>query len=197
VLGVTRQLVGDARAGAKPWHYAGSIGPLDTSREVMAQLSSLGEVLSRRFKLRGLVGVDLVIARNRAWVLEINPRYSSSAEIVERVTKQSAIAAHVAACSGAAAKLTAITADTNSHGKLVLYAKQDVVITAEFHDWSMSRAAVDIDQCQLADIPSAGQVVTAGHPILTVFATGSEKDIDMDLGRRLAEVESRLYDTAS
>jgi predicted ATP-grasp superfamily ATP-dependent carboligase len=192
VFGVTRQLVGDARAGARPWHYAGSIGPLAVSREVAAQLNVLGDVLSRRFQLRGLVGVDLVLAAGRAWVLEINPRISSSAEIVERVVNQSAVAAHVAVCRGEPLPAPGEPAAA-FHGKAVLYAKQAVTITPDFHRWCLEQSSVQIELCQLADIPPAGQAIPAGQPILTVFAAASEQDIDVELGRRLAEVEGRMH----
>ena len=43
-----------AVAGAKPWHYAGSVGPLRISDAVAAQLAKLGELLSERFKLTEL-----------------------------------------------------------------------------------------------------------------------------------------------
>ena len=207
LLGVTRQLVGDAQAGAKPWHYAGSIGPLLISAEVGSQLSQLSDMLSKRFQLRGLVGVDLVITNNHAWLLEINPRYSSSVEIVERVTGISAITAHVAACNGITANPIAPSQNgrtdapavdlTNvpTHGKTILYAKRLVAVTAEFFAWAIAQASVDFAERQLADIPHAGEEIQAGHPVLTVFAAAAAKEYDSALSNRLREVESRLYST--
>jgi predicted ATP-grasp superfamily ATP-dependent carboligase len=195
LLGVTRQLVGDARAGAKPWHYAGSIGPLPVSKEIHAQLTSLGELLSSRFQLRGLVGVDLVIADNRAWVLEINPRYTSSAEIVERARGDNLISLHVAACQGQLPSQgpSAIKNDADLHGKIILYAKRDLEVPANFYFWAMDQSTVEADRCRLADIPAAGQKISAGHPVLTVFASASTSDIEAELGRRISDVELRLY----
>jgi predicted ATP-grasp superfamily ATP-dependent carboligase len=195
VLGVTRQLVGDARASAKPWHYAGSIGPLPVSKEVQSQLAKLGELFSTRFQLRGLVGVDLVIADNRAWILEINPRYTSSAEIVERTCGESLIVTHVAACQGRseAPSLSLPKPDGIVHGKIVVYAKRDVEVSDRFHTWAIDQSAVDAEQCLLADIPSAGQQISSGQPVLTVFGSGAASDIEAELGRRVFDVESKLY----
>ncbi|MBA3480205.1 MAG: ATP-grasp domain-containing protein [Pirellulales bacterium] len=200
LFGVTRQLVGDARAGAKPWHYAGSLGPLPVGKEVDSQLAKLGDLLSRRFQLRGLVGVDLVIANNRAWVLEINPRYSASVEVIERITGRSAIAEHVAACGGAvrseSRSATARTADGSNalaYGKAVLFAKHDVTITPAFYQWAIAQASVELEQCRLADIPEAGQRLSIGQPVLTVFASRSAQELDAEFGLRIADVESRLY----
>jgi len=192
LFGVTRQLVGDARAGAKPWHYAGSLGPLPVGKEVESQLATLADLLSQRFQLRGLAGVDLVIANNRAWVLEINPRYSASVEVIERFTSRSAIAEHVAACTGKAA-VKAAEATSAACGKVVLFAKRDVTITPAFHQWALPQASVDMEQCRLADVPEAGHQLSSGQPVLTVFASSLPQDLDGEFGKRIAEVEKRLY----
>jgi uncharacterized protein len=193
VFGVTRQLVGDARAGAKPWHYAGSLGPLPVSKEVESQLSTLAEVLSQRFQLRGLVGVDLVIATNLAWIIEINPRYSASVEVLERASGRSAIAEHVAVCSEGVAEKPGEAASAAACGKVVLFAKRDVAITPAFHQWAISHASVQFEECRLADIPEAGQQLTTGQPVLTVFAASMPQKLDGELGKWIGEVEKRLY----
>jgi predicted ATP-grasp superfamily ATP-dependent carboligase len=194
LLGVTRQLVGDAKAGAKPWHYCGSVGPLDISNEVRSQLVQLGDLLSGRFHLRGLVGVDLVIAKNRAWALEVNPRYSASVEIIERMTGLSAVAAHVAACQGSMHPVTAASATSElMHGKVVVYAKRPVVITPGFFDWAINQSSSVARDGFLGDIPHAGESLEAGQPVLTVFAAASPKDFDSELNARINDVESRLY----
>jgi predicted ATP-grasp superfamily ATP-dependent carboligase len=204
LLGVTHQLVGDAVAGAKPWHYAGSIGPLRVSEPVATQLAKLGDLLSERFKLCGLIGVDLVVAGDKAWIIEINPRYSSSAEIVERMTGINVIDAHVKACRGEAFEVpspvrsgrTAPKSDENAstiHGKMILYAKRDATVDDDFHSWAMGQSSLDPLACRLADIPAVGETIAAGHPILTVFASAPPVDYDADMKRRVARVVAKLY----
>ena len=204
LLGVTHQLVGDAIAGAKPWHYAGSVGPLWISDAVAAQLAKLGELLSERFKLTGLVGVDLVIERDKAWIIEINPRYSSSAEVVERMLGVSVVGAHVKACLGEPTELppsvrssrsAAKSGETamNTHGKLILYAKRDATIDEEFHAWAMSQSSLDPKACRLADIPAVGETISAGHPILTAFASTACANYEGEMKRRIAQVTTKLY----
>jgi predicted ATP-grasp superfamily ATP-dependent carboligase len=154
-------------------------------------------LLSKRFQLRGLIGVDLVIAKNRAWVLEINPRYSSSAEIVERVCGESLIAAHVAACGGELPPTPRKpgAAGMPSHGKIVLYAKRPCTISDRFFEWAMAQSSITTEHCRLADIPAEGQELSPGQPVLTLFASAAAKDIDVELGKRIVEVETRLYDS--
>ena len=207
LLGVTHQLVGDAMARAKPWHYAGSVGPLRVSDAILQQLATLGDLLSGRFKLCGLVGVDLVIAGDRAWIIEINPRYSSSAEVVERMTGVNMIATHVNACAGepmepvptARPSRGASKADRSSslvHGKIILFAKREALIDDEFFAWAIAQAAPQQVPCRLADIAAAGELIAPGHPVLTLLASSPAAEYEAEMKRRIGEIESRLYGEA-
>jgi predicted ATP-grasp superfamily ATP-dependent carboligase len=197
LLGVTRQLLGPLAGGAGHWRYLGSIGPLPVSEKVAQQLESLGGLLARTFRLRGLVGVDLVVDEDRAWVMEINPRYSASVEIVEQASDNAAIAAHVDAFADVRLALKAKrpwasnTAAEMRYGKVILFARQNVVITESFFRWALARSDVDPERRELADISPVGTDIPAGSPVLTVFAAG--RHCEQLLDKRLAEVERRLY----
>ena len=207
LLGVTHQLVGDAMARAKPWHYAGSVGPLRVSDAVLQQLAVLGQLLSGRFKLSGLVGVDLVISGDRAWIIEINPRYSSSAEIVERMTDVNMISAHVSACAGQPREAPPTARPTRGsakidrsaaliHGKTILFAKREALIDEAFFDWAISQAAPRVVPCRLGDIPAPGEMIAAGSPVLTLFASAPAAEYEAEIKRRIGEIESKLYEEA-
>jgi uncharacterized protein len=200
LLGVTQQLVGEI--GAQPWQYAGSIGPIAFSPEIRAQLTAIGEMLVREFGLRGLAGVDLVIADDRAWIVEVNPRYTASMEVLERATGVSAIAAHVAACTSVQAAEGGTLAEAAAppskslpvHGKLILFAPHDACVSTKFHDWTMVRSG--LDGGKFADVPHVDEAIPAGRPVLTMFAAAeAADDCRAALSRRLDEVQSRLYDS--
>jgi uncharacterized protein len=146
----------------------------------------------------------LVIAGDKAWIIEINPRYSASAEIVERMLGVSVVGAHVKACAGESIELPPslrsgrIIAKSdegaaNTHGKLILYAKRDALVDEAFHAWAMSQSSLDPQACRLTDIPAAGETISAGHPILTVFASTSPANYDGEMKRRIAQVTMKLY----
>lgn len=191
LLGMTRQLVGDASVGAKAWQYSGSVAPLAVATEVGAQLSRLGELLESRLGLRGLVGVDLVIESGRAWVVEINPRYSASVEVIELATGVSAVAAHLAACAGSLPAAPPAPAGERVFGKVVLYAKRAAVVSGEFFDWAIEH--IEADARRLADLPHAGATIAAGQPVLTVLVAAPAPDYDAELREFLGTVEARLY----
>ncbi|MBX7072109.1 MAG: ATP-grasp domain-containing protein [Pirellulales bacterium] len=110
LLGVTRQLVGanwccvGAAAvdrpdwSGTPFRYCGSIGPLPIDDALRDQFTRIGHCLAAEFDLIGLFGVDAIIRAGEVWPVEVNPRYSASAEVLERAQGVSMIGAHVAAC---------------------------------------------------------------------------------------------------
>jgi uncharacterized protein len=200
LLGVTQQIVGgDAE---HPWRYVGSLGPIQLGDTVADQLDRLGLVLSGPFKLRGFVGVDFVYADGRVEVIELNPRYSASVEVLESATGVPAIAAHVAACDrgemgGSLDQARAGTSQapgTKVHAKRILFARRDADVTRGFFEWAMSHSSPDSSRCQLADIPGVGETIAEGRPVLTAFAAAaSAAECELQMRDRVAEVESRLY----
>ena len=114
------------------------------------------------------------------------------------------IGAHVKACAGEPFELPAAMRSGRSgsksdesaastHGKLILYAKRDALVSEAFHAWAMSQSSLDLQACRLADIPAAGETISAGHPILTVFASTSPANYDGEMKRRIAQVTMKLY----
>ncbi len=191
LLGATRQLIG------APWlhapgafHYAGSIGPLDCPR-----LQSLGETLAAAFGLRGLFGVDFLIDGDRVRPVEVNPRYPASLEILERIAGRPLLGLHAEAFAAAVGQVSSLPLPPagagwkparRHHGKAILYAADDLVFPAA-GPWSSAYdfLLADLD-VPFADLPTPGQRISRGSPVLTFFAAGDS----------LAECEILLRKTA-
>jgi predicted ATP-grasp superfamily ATP-dependent carboligase len=180
-LGVTQQIIGCPLTGAAPFQYAGSLGPLRVASHVAEQLDALRDLLVETFQLCGVVGVDLWIDDERAWVLEVNPRYTASVELLERATGVPAFG------------LIKDCVETDSTvGKLILFAKREVTVSASFSNWALAQSAQE-PWPALADIPAAGEAIPSGAPVLTLFAKGLELDVESLFAERVAQVERRLY----
>ncbi|MBX3432319.1 MAG: ATP-grasp domain-containing protein [Pirellulales bacterium] len=180
--GVSRQLVGGD--SERPWRYAGSIGPLPRSKKIQRGLNQLGRMLREDFGLRGIVGADLVVAADGFHLLEVNPRYTASVEVLERAHGRSAIAAHLVACGAevegsedgsghADASADAMTEPV--HGKAIIYAPADGRVLPSFAEFALEAALHD-PRRPLADIPRAGEFIRRGDPLLTAFAAGRTID---------------------
>jgi predicted ATP-grasp superfamily ATP-dependent carboligase len=165
LLGVTEQLIGQARFGADGFAYCGSIGPLPLPDKAREAVTNLGVVLSQQYDLRGIFGVDLVMdRRQRLWPVEINPRYPASTEIVEQMTGVSALQsmqAHRRQRSRTRAQRQ------RTFGKALLFTTSQVTVP-DLYDVLPEHA--------LADAPMTGQVRDRGQPICTIFATEPTRD---------------------
>jgi predicted ATP-grasp superfamily ATP-dependent carboligase len=193
LLGVTRQLIGEPWLRSHGFQYAGSIGPWPISLGTRETLKRLGNVISEQFELIGLFGIDFVLDGEDVWPIEVNPRYTASVEIVERCAGVSAIAAHIAACGGAAGESPPIRIETACHGKAILFANREIMISQAFADSSLDES-MRAPWPALGDISPAGTQVESGRPILTVFAEGSTvSEVERRLRERVAEIERDVY----
>ena len=192
LLGLTRQLVGVPWTGASEFQYCGSIGPLSIDPGVDATIRRIGNVLARRFRLKGLFGVDLIENCGQVWTIEINPRYTASVEVVERESEVHAIAAHVTACLDG--RLPSVSGPRSElcHGKAIVFASKGVTISQAFAAWAVAESEREPWPC-VADVPAAGTCIRAHQPIVTVFADGGDaRDSEQQLRDRVADVRRRL-----
>jgi predicted ATP-grasp superfamily ATP-dependent carboligase len=191
LLGVTRQLVGTERTGAKPFQYAGSIGPWPTTQKQLAQIERIGQALAGAFGLLGLFGVDLMIDADTVWSIEVNPRYTAAAEVVERFSGVNPIAVHVKASNNS--ELLAPSRSTSiCCGKAILYAKADFTATQNLFDWAIGKSGATL-AASLGDIPHVGTPLRTGQPVLTVLADGDSPGmVELKLHAKIEEVEALI-----
>jgi len=194
LIGSSRQLTGEDVGLSDPYHYAGSIAPLRCDDAVNRQFAELGSLLAGTFKLRGVFGVDCILQDSTLWVLEVNPRLTASAEVVERATGSNPVAMHVAVCGMQlpVADSTSTTSEPCSiHGKLIVYAKSAGVAGDRFahliNEWNGGQ------EIRIADLPPPGTRFASGEPVATVFAGGStETDVFQTLKEQSAQVLTKL-----
>jgi predicted ATP-grasp superfamily ATP-dependent carboligase len=188
LLGTTRQLVGGDFGLPRPFLYAGSIGPLELLPTELQRLTALGNVLAEDFELRGLFNVDFVRNASGLWVLEVNPRYSASVEVLERITSGQFVALHVAACEGNSLPTIAVQPPAQFAGKAIAYAERACIVSARFAELEQRWQTAD-KWPAIADLPALGQSFAAGDPIATVFAEGaSAEEVEVELRSRASQV---------
>jgi uncharacterized protein len=191
LYGLTRQLIGEPWIGASPFQYAGTLAPWELPSTVADDLSRVGELFATQCGLVGLFGVDFVFDGHRAWIIEVNPRATAAAEIIERTSGVNLLKEHLATF-GIAIKETP-HAPIPTAGKAILYAKHPLAVSRSLSDQLLT-AAGSRDYPQLADIPHAGTKISPGEPILTVLAEGTDIDeVESKLRERVASLETELY----
>ena len=190
LVGLTRQLAGTAWTGAQRFQYAGSLGPVMAPPHLHSQLVEIGHVLASCFQLRGLFGVDLILAED-AWILEVNPRYTASVEVLEVSFNWPALSEHLQVCQGNTPRPPS-GPPLCLCGKAIVYARRDTVISPSFTKFA---AAANTDpRCPaIADIPHTGERMLQRQPVTTVLAIDNDwKRLYETLKLRVSQVQGFL-----
>jgi predicted ATP-grasp superfamily ATP-dependent carboligase len=195
LLGVTRQLVGADWLHAAPFHYCGSVGPLEPSAAERSALEKLGNVLAARCGLRGLFGIDGVARGGGFYPVEVNPRYTASVEVLEHATGLRALAWHRRAFDSRAERPAPPAAAAACVGKAVLFAPQDETFPADGPWADVLRSPPAIGEAPAyADIPPPNTHIKAGRPVLTFFARAATPEAcEEELRRTAGDLDWRLF----
>jgi predicted ATP-grasp superfamily ATP-dependent carboligase len=170
--------------GPGGFRYGGNLVPLDAPPAAREEVSRIAADLTAEFGLVGLNGVDFVLRDGRPVVLEVNPRYSASMELIEQLLGASLFGLHVAACGGdldparRASRAPPAPDEERWRGKRIVYATATVEVT---------HSAVWIER-GVRDVPSPGDLVRRGQPICTVLASGASRPLCLARLQREAAV---------
>lgn len=181
LFGLTRQLIGTDWLHAPPFGYAGNISysDADLARNMTVHLQAYAD-----FELRHGWGTDFMdLGTGMPWTIEINPRYTAGAEVLEFATGRAFLGP-----AGPPAPFHRVV------GKGIYYAAAPLTFPAS-GPWDESLAnCTDVwRRPDFADIPATGSVIAAGQPVLTLFAeAGTEADCEAELRRRAAELDTLL-----
>jgi predicted ATP-grasp superfamily ATP-dependent carboligase len=189
VIGVTRQLVGEPAFGAEGHRYCGSVLTTGEARSPSARrlaecAADLACVVSERFDLVGVNGIDFIDEAGVPVAVEINPRWCASMELVERAFGLSVFRAHAAACETSTLPSPndlSVRTGRAVIAKAVVFAKRDVVV-GDTRRW--------IGDTSVRDVPGPAEEIAAGRPICTVFADGPDEPVCM---AALVERAERVY----
>jgi len=194
LIGVTEQLVGCPEFVARPWTYCGSLASsTPPSQAIAEQLERVGQLLVD-LHLRGLVGVDLLMDERRLWLIEINPRYTASVEVVESALDRPAITQHVESLGSPLKGSPGNAAEQHAgrgqqvRAKAILFAQTSCTVGHSFSQWALEQSAAG----QLADIPAEGTRIEPGHPVLTLFEQADAKTARKQLASRAEALLQRL-----
>ena len=187
-LSISRQIIGDSAFGASGYRYSGSIlcprGDAYGFNDVVeARLADSAAAAAAAFGLKGANGIDVVIAGDTPFVVEINPRWCASMELAERAG-HFVFAAHVEACTsgtlprgfaGQGAAWPAI-------GKAIVFARRAVTL-GDTSAW--------LDDVDIRDVPHPGEHIPSGRPVCTVFASAEDGEACY---AALTDRARRIYD---
>ena len=155
------------RIGIRPFVYSGSSGPYRLAADVESKIQKLGNQFVARTGLVGVFNVDVLVRNGQVVLLEVNPRWSGSMELIELdparkriVPEQESILGEV--LSGKKFKCPNQT-NRGSFYKRIVFARQRTKIDPS------ELEQLSTDERQLTDLPMDTVVVERGQPVCTVL----------------------------
>lgn len=198
VLGTSRQLIGRNRRN-RSFSYEGNIVPLDPRAALDLQdfrnkINEIAKRLTSCFALKGINTVDFILNAEGIWILEVNPRWSGSVELIERARGKSLFGDHLTGCKGRELprfqKVIAESADggeelRNFIGKKLVFADKNLSI-GELREQDYR----SLYEQGVRDIPRAKTEIAKGQPLCTVLVEGIS---DQDCFTRLQEKSQLIH----
>jgi uncharacterized protein len=175
VIGITEQLAGVCQFGSQGFRYCGNLLPCPeaidprSGMRILDQARELAAFLTKEFGLTGVNGIDAILNNDRIFVLEVNPRYSASMELIEQAYELPIFHLHVQAILGGALpdfKLEEKWTSRKVFGKAILFAERET-ITPDTDSWHSRN---------LRDIPNSMECLPKGGPICTILAAQQTYD---------------------
>ncbi len=164
-----------------PFLFAGAVNRARLSRCLADRVVAAARRLVQVLGLRGLHGLDFVIADDEAFVLELNPRPGAALALWDSAWREGGLGAHIRACRGRcppSARYVPVT------GMRIVYAPSDGEPACS---WRWPRWC--------ADLPAPGVSIARGEPLCTVFASGATvAQVEARLMQRLRRLERQFQD---
>jgi predicted ATP-grasp superfamily ATP-dependent carboligase len=192
LIGIS-ELIGIDRFGVRGFRYCGSVLPLpeilepETGKAVLEQVRRISTFLAREFELTGVNGFDFVLNGKQVSLIEVNPRYCASMELVERAYNLRVFHLHMEAVVDGRLpefKLELHLDSRKFFGKGVLFSERDCIAPEMFED----------PASDLRDVPMAGEKIHAGGPICTLLTHRSAYDeTAADLFWRAGKLKEQIY----
>jgi uncharacterized protein len=210
VVGAAKSWDIDPRSHANKFAYRGSCGPIALSCEHVSHLQQFGDLACRESKLFGLWQADFILSNGKLFLLEINPRWSASMDLLDVALNLTLVDMHYASICSSLGKeiyerfsescMYTIKAQPSSMlGKLIAYADKPLSVTSALSDywwenrWESNFSRVPSVELKhyFADIPREGTEVAAGDPLLTILASAKCSDTVLET-LRIAQSNSML-----
>ena len=192
---INSRLITEHDLGNESYEYSGNILPLDENsfrmfngtrtnsddgntkninfNELNAEMKNTSEDLIRQFKLIGSNGVDYILDKDgELEVIEINPRFQGTYELVENVLGINLLNAHIQACEG---EIIDIPNPSKYSIKKIIYARKQVNIG-------------NLNIPNVYDIPYEGVKIEKDQPLVTIISSNENLKTAID-DAKIAEDE--------
>jgi predicted ATP-grasp superfamily ATP-dependent carboligase len=175
VVALNEQLIGVPWLTRLPFAYCGNITPFDT--RYRNEMIHHAKQIALEFGLLGSNGVDFILTEKGITVIEVNPRFQGSMDIVELSCGINIFDAHIKSFAG---ELPKPGKPKCFAAKTIVYADKEVVIDNKISD-TLRKC---MDNGRAADISQPGSSIHPDEPITTMLATAKTRSLVFEKVRK-------------
>ena len=184
---INSRLITEHDLGNESYEYSGNILPLDENSfrmfndnqteinadELNDEMKDTSEDLIKQFNLIGSNGVDYILDKDgKLKIIEINPRFQGTYELVENSLDINLLDAHIKACEG---EIIDIPNPSQYSIKKIIYARKQVNIG-------------NLNIPNVYDIPYEGVKIEKDQPLVTIISSNENLKTAID-DAKIAEDE--------
>jgi len=158
------------------FRYCGSLGPVLLDTHLHEEIERVGRRIAAEFFLSGVFGIDFISAANGLYLVDINPRITASAELIERFYRAiqpqfTIVGSHLDATLEGRLPIRLSEFEEHIFSKRIIYstAARPLII-----DESMAEFFNSVQW--ITDIPAVGTEIQPGHPLVTVHASAQDRN---------------------
>lgn len=182
LMGLTRQYSGRKEVGAKGFLWCGNAAPL-IDKGLFTNIENAANELTSFCGLRGWNGIDFIVRQGIPYLIEVNPRWSGSIELFERVYGFNAFDMHRQSCEGSLPMYSMDVLD-RFWAKGIVYSRKKLMI----------KDPAQWPKALYADIPHPGEVILHGYPVCTILAESETLDASWQaVLTGVSRLEKELY----
>jgi len=193
VLGICEQLIGEHSLGSRGFRYCGNLLPVPEAIDpgsgniILDKVRRLAEFLTKKYELIGLNGFDFILRGDQIYLIEVNPRYSASMEIIEIAYELPVFHLHTQSILYGNLPEFDLETELNKgkfYGKSYLYAEKDVT-APDTGGWY---------ERGIRDIPESGEKIRKGGPVCTILAGNpSGEETLSEMIRQAQDIKEEMY----
>ncbi|MGZ5545358.1 MAG: ATP-grasp domain-containing protein [Limisphaerales bacterium] len=159
-IAINEQLLGLKGLGPiTRFRWCGNVTPLRT--KFAKEIEEIANSVTTDLGLVGTNGIDFVIGANGPVVIEINPRFQTTLDSVDRALGFSIVDAHIRSCQG---ELVTPPRPSRFACFLTYFAERDFQVTKT------------CDHANYMDIPRKGTFIKYAKPVISVIGCGKSRD---------------------
>ena len=164
VIAITKQILGEKFLGAASnFLYCGNVIPFNVNDKIYEEIERISNEITKKFQLKGINGMDFILTDDDLYLIEVNPRFPGTMELIESLLNKNLFYEHVK--SSKFGKISQYNPRISKIGiKFIVYAQKDFIVR-------------NLKQIQgIHDIPRPGTHLKKGDPICSILLIGNDLD---------------------